>query len=166
MSDTPEYILDRVFDAPRDLVWQAWTDPKLLNRWYGPGVETIIHEFDLRPGGVWRNEMKWGEKSDLSKMEFKEVTPPEKLVWLHSSTDADWNTVANPMMENWPRVLLTTVTFEAAGDQTKVRLSVKPVGATEAETTCFAGAMAGLDNGWGKGYQVLDELFEELQAQS
>jgi len=64
MSDLPEYILDRVFDAPREMVWRAWTDPELLSRWYGPGVETIIHKFDLKPGGVWLNEMKMGDKSD------------------------------------------------------------------------------------------------------
>ena len=45
MSEVPEYVLIRKFDAPRDLVWRAWTDPALLHRWYGPNIETIIHEF-------------------------------------------------------------------------------------------------------------------------
>ena len=130
----------------------------------GPGVDTVIHEFDLRPGGVWRNEMKWGEKSDLSKMVFQEVVPNDRLVWLHSSTDSDWNVTSNPMMPDWPRVLLTTVTFEDAGPKTKVRLTLLPVDATEAEIACFAGMMAGLDNGWGKGFAVQDEMFAEMQA--
>ena len=164
MSEMPEYLLERIFDASRDLVWRAWTDPDLLARWYGPGVETIIHKFDLKPGGMWLNEMKWGEKSDLSKMEFQEVVSQEKLVWHHSSADSDWNTIASPMMPDWPRVLLTTVTFEDAGSKTKVRLTMKPIEATEAEIACFAGMMAGMDNGWGKGYAILDELITELQA--
>ncbi len=75
MSELPEYLLDRVFDAPREMVWRAWTGPELLSRWYGPGVETIIHKFELKPGGVWLNEMKWGGNSDLSKMVFQEVAP-------------------------------------------------------------------------------------------
>ena len=166
MSDLPEYVLDRVFDAPRDMVWRAWTDPELLPRWYGPGVETIIHKFDLKPGGMWLNEMKWGEKSDLSKMVFQEIVPQEKLVWHHSSTDAEWNVITNPMMENWPRVLLTTVTFEDMGDKTNVRLTMVPVDASDEEIACFAAAMAGMDSGWGKGYAILDELFKELQAES
>ena len=59
MSDLPElFVLDREFDANRELVWLAWTDPKLLQRWYGPGVETVIHKFDLEPNGEWLNEMK------------------------------------------------------------------------------------------------------------
>ena len=166
MSDLPEYVLDRVFDAPREMVWRAWTDPELLPRWYGPGVETIIHKFDLKPGGMWLNEMKWGEKSDLSKMVFQEIVPQEKLVWHHSSTDAEWNVITNPMMENWPRVLLTTVTFEDMGDKTNVRLTMVPVDASDAEIACFAAAMAGMDSGWGKGYAILDELFKELLAES
>lgn len=164
MSELPEYINDRMFDAPKDMVWKAWTDPELLQRWYGPGVETIIHKFDLRAGGVWLNEMKWGENSDLSKMEFQEVTPKDKLIWHQSSTDADWNIVSNPMMENWPRTLLTTVTFEDMGAQTKVRLIWIPLNATDAEIACFAGAMEGLGNGWGKGFAILDEMLAELKA--
>jgi uncharacterized protein YndB with AHSA1/START domain len=166
MSDSTEYAIDRVFEAPREMVWRAWTDPELLARWYGPGVETIIHEFDLRSGGVWRNEMKFGDKSDLSKMVFQEVVPQQKIVWHHSSSDADWNVISNPMMPDWPRVLLTTVTFEDMGSKTNVRLTMVPMEATDAELACFAGAMAGMSSGWGKGYAVLDEMFAELLAKS
>ena len=166
MSDLPEYLIDRVFDAPREMVWRAWTDPELLSRWYGPGVETTIHKFDLKPGGMWLNEMKWGDNSDLSKMVFKEVVKEEKLVWHHSSTDSDWNVITSPMMPDWPRVLLTTVTFEGMGAKTSVRLTMVPVDATDAEIASFAKAMAGMDSGWGKGYAVLDEMFKELLAKS
>lgn len=164
MSDIPEYVFDRVFDAPCEMVWQAWTDPELLSRWYGPGVETIIHKYDLKPGGMWLNEMKWGDKSDLSKMVFQEVVPQQKLVWHHSSTDAEWNVISSLMMADWPRVLLTTVTFEDQGDKTNVRLSQIPIDATDAEIACFANMMAGMSKGWGSGYAIMDEIFVELQA--
>ena len=164
MSDLPEYVLDRIFDAPRTLVWRAWTDPEILHRWYGPNIETIIHKFDLKPGGSWLNEMKWGGNSDFSRMDFQEVIEPEKLVWHHSSSDSDWNIITSPMMADWPRVLLTTVIFEDMGDKTKVRLSQVPIDPTEAEITCFAAMMTGMDNGWGGGYTLMDELFVELQT--
>lgn len=167
MSELPEYIFDRVFDAPREMVWRAWTDPELLHRWYGPGAETIIHEFDLKPGGSWLNEMKWGGKSLFQKVVFKQVTPPSRLVWHHHScTDSDWNDTANPMMADWPRLLLTTVNFENMGDKTNVRLSQVPIEATDAEIACFAEAMAGMDKGWGSGYAIMDELFAELQSEN
>jgi len=166
MSDLPEYILDRTFDAPREMVWKAWTDPELLPRWYGPNAETIVHEFDLKPNGLWLGEMKWGAISSFSKVVFQEVTSVEKLIWHHSTTDADWNITSNPMMPNWPRTLLTTVTFEEEGSKTNVRLSWIPLEATAVEIECFAGAMASLDQGWGSGYAQLDELLKELLAKA
>ncbi|GAA6181560.1 SRPBCC family protein [Shimia sp. NS0008-38b] len=158
MTDMPTYIFSRVFDAPKALVWKAWSDPKLLAVWYGPGVETVIHEFDLRAGGRWLNEMKWGETSDYSRMEFQEVTQAEKIVWLHHSTDAEWLQSPNPMMPNWPQKLLTTVTFVEDGGQTKVKLEQVPVDASAEEAACFAEMMGGMDSGWGKGFDLLETL--------
>ena len=166
MTDLPEFISDRAFDAPRALVWKAWTDPELLARWYGPNIETIIHKFELKPGGLWLNEMKMGEKSDLSRMTFLEIVPEEKLVWEHASADAEWNVTSNPMMPDWPRTLLITVTFEDAsgGDKTNVRLVWTPHDATDAEIACFKGAMEGFGGGWAAGYKIIDEILKELRA--
>ena len=165
MSDLPEFILNRMFDAPRELVWRAWTDPDLLPRWYGPGAETIIHKFDLKPGGSWLNEMKWGGNSDYSKMVFKEVMKPEKLVWHHYSTDSDWNNVASRMKKDWPKAMLTTVIFEDKGDKTNVRLTWVPFEATEAEIACFIASMSFMGTGWGSGYALMDELLAELKTE-
>lgn len=164
MRRLPIYVLERVFDAPRELVWKAWTDPALLPRWYGPRVETIIHRLDVKPGGLWLGEMKWGDNSSRQRAEYTEVTPPERLVWLHSVSDGDWNIIANPMMPDWPRVLLTTVTFEDDGGRTRMRLTCAPHEASEAETACFASALDGMDKGWGAGMELLAELLAEMQA--
>ncbi len=166
MTKLPEYVIERDFDAPREMVWRAWTEPEFLSRWYGPGVETIIHKFDLEPGGLWLNEMKWGENSDLSRIEFKEVVAPERLVWHQSSTDADWNVIANPMMPDWPRTVATTVTFQEVGQQTKVRLSWLPFEASDAEIACFAGAMENFGKGWGAGFDMIAEILAEMKAQN
>ena len=154
-----------LIDAPREMVWRAWTDPELLSHWYGPRVETIIHKFDLKPGGVWLNELKFGDNSDLSRAVFQEVVPEEKLVWQQSSTDSDWNIISNPMMEDWPRVMLTIVTFEDSGSKTKVRLTWIPFEATDAEIACFAGAVANMGKGWEGGFAIMDEMFAEMQAE-
>ncbi len=164
MSELPTYVLEREFDAPRELVWKTWTDPELLPRWYGPNVETIVHRLDLKPGGLWLGEMKWGGNSNYQRVEYTEVTPPERLVWLHAVSDVNWNIIANPMMADWPRVLLTTVTFEEEGGRTRLRLTWVPHEATEAEIECFAAAMGGMDKGWGAGMELLTELLAELQA--
>ena len=162
MTELPEFILDREFDAPRELVWRTWTDPELLKRWYGPGVETIIHKFDLEVGGEWLNEMKWGDNSMYQRVVFQEVTPPEKLVWHHySATDSQWNNTSNPQMPNWPHLLLTTVTFQEVDNKTNVRLAQVPMNATDDEIACFAEMMNNMSGGWGSGYKIIDEIISE-----
>jgi len=163
MTELPTYVLERVFDAPRALVWKTWTDPELLARWYGPNVETIVHRLDVKPDGLWLNEMKWGERSNYQRAEYTEVAPPERLVMLQSNTDADWNIAANPMMPDWPRVLLTTVSFEADGARTRMRLTWVPHEASQAEIACFAAAIDGMDKGWAAGMALLADLLAELQ---
>src|SRR5262245_29660126 len=155
MADLPTYVLERTFSAPRELVWKAWTNPELVARWYGPRAETIVHRLELKPGGLWLVEMRWGGKSMYQRVEYTEVAPPERLVWLHSTSDADWKVIPSPMMPNWPLVLLTTVTFAKDGDQTRMRLTWTPHEASEAEIACFAAAIDGLNKGWAAGMDLL-----------
>ena len=164
MSDLPAYVLERDFDAPRELVWKAWTDPKLLARWYGPNVETIVHRLDLKPGGLWLVEMKWGGKSNHQRVEYQEVAPPERLVWLHSNSDANWNVIPSPMMPDWPRVLLSTVTFANDRGKTRLRFTWVPHEASAAEIACFRAAIDGMGKGWNAGMDLLEKLLAEMQA--
>lgn len=164
MSALPTYVLDRTFDAPPELVWKAWTEPSLFARWYGPNVETIVHQLDLHPGGLCLVEMRWGGASSYQRIAYSEVAPPEKLVWLHSNADAAWNVAANPRMPDWPRVLLTTVTLARDGDRTHLRLTWVPHEATAAEIACFAAAMSGADRGWAAGMELLAGLLAEMQS--
>lgn len=165
MSDLPELVIDREFNAPREMVWRAWTDPDLLGRWYGPNIETVVHEFNLEPGGIWLHEMKMASGSNFQKAVFQEVKQPEKLVWHHySSVDAKGNMTNKPMMKDWPGVLLTTVTFANMGEKTNVRLSQIPFDASDNEIAGFARMKDSMSGGWGKGYAIIDAILAELQA--
>lgn len=163
MSDLPVFVLEREFSAPRALVWRTWTEPELLAHWYGPGVETVIHELTVTPGGQWLNEMKMGEQSGYQKSVYTDVTPPERLVMLMSTTDANWDLTPNPMMPDWPATLLTVVTFEEVDGVTKMRLEWSPHEASDAEIACFAGAVENLGKGWGAGMEMLAALLADLQ---
>jgi uncharacterized protein YndB with AHSA1/START domain len=79
-------VLTRVFDAPRELVWDAWTDPKKIVQWWGPrGFTTTIREMDLRPGGIWRHTMHGPDGTDYpNKSKFIEVVKPERISYSHS----------------------------------------------------------------------------------
>ena len=164
MSDLPVFVMEREFDAPRELVWRTWTEAEHLSHWYGPGVETVIHELNVTPGGHWLNEMKMGERSGYQKAEYTEVDAPARLVMLMSNTDADWNLAPNPMMPDWPATLLTVVTFEEDGEATNMRLTWEPHEATAEEVEVFRAAVAGMGQGWGKGMDMLEELLALLQS--
>lgn len=164
MTDLPVFELERIFDAPRELVWRTWTEKDLLARWYGPGVETTIHELNVTPGGVWKNEMAKGSFSQREKMDYLDVDPPARLVWLHSITDENWQPIANPRMPDWPMTLKATVLLEDRGDKTLLRFIWEPHNATDAEIACFAGAMEGLGMGWGAGLDILAQMLVELQG--
>jgi len=85
-----EIVLSRVFDAPRELVFKAWTDSRHVAEWWGPnGFTTTVHEMDVRPGGVWRFVMHSPEGVDFdNKIVFHEVVESERLVFTHSSGEA------------------------------------------------------------------------------
>ena len=164
MTDQPIFTMDRVFDAPCAMVWQAWTDPEILTRWYGPGAKTTVHAFDLRPGGLWLGEMKKGDWAQRERVEFSEVDAPHRMVWRQSIADADWNVTVSPMMPDWPRVLLTTITFASDGAKTNLHLTWTPYQASAAENACFAAAMPGLGRGWGAGMDMMATILAEMQA--
>ena len=157
---TPEFRIEHDFALTRDQVWRAWTDPALLAEWYGPGVETLIPEFDLKPGGRWLTEMKWGDQSHRQIVEFKEVAAPERLVWHHHSADADWSVAANSMMPDWPRTLLSELTLTERDGQTSLVLVQTPVDASPDELACFENMSAGMGQGWTKGFAILADLFD------
>jgi len=84
-GDPRSIIGMREFDAPRDLVFAAFTDPKHLAQWWGPnGFTTTTHSFDFRPGGVWRFVMHGPDGRDYqNRVTFEEILPPERIVYRH-----------------------------------------------------------------------------------
>jgi uncharacterized protein YndB with AHSA1/START domain len=83
-----ELIATRVFDAPRELVFEAWIDPDHLKHWWGPkGFTNTFHEFDPRPGGTWRFVMHGPDGTDYKNhMVFVEIIRPERIILDHLST--------------------------------------------------------------------------------
>ncbi len=87
--DPRALIATRIFDAPRALVFEAWTDPKHLAQWWGPyGFTTTTLAFDMRPGGVWRFVMHGPDGRDYpNRIIFDEILKPERIRYRHSGDD-------------------------------------------------------------------------------
>ncbi|RSL30255.1 SRPBCC domain-containing protein [Salibacterium salarium] len=111
-----DLILERVFEAPRDLVFQAFTQDEHLANWWGPeGWTTTNYQTDVRPDGVWHYCMRSedGEES-WNKAIYHEITEPEKLVYTDVFSDKEGNT-----LKNMPQVLVT-LHFEELNGKTKL----------------------------------------------
>jgi uncharacterized protein YndB with AHSA1/START domain len=114
-AELPELTVTRVIDAPRALVFKAWTQPEHAARWWGPqGFTTESCQIDARPGGGFRSSMRSPTGSLHTKRGvYREVTAPERLVFTFAWEDA----AGNPQHE-----MLITVTFEAVDARTRLTL--------------------------------------------
>jgi uncharacterized protein YndB with AHSA1/START domain len=127
-----ELVITRVLDAPRELVFEAWTEPEHLARWWGPrGYTTPYCTIDLRPGGVMHHCMRSSEGREVwSKGVFREIVVPERIVLADSFADAEGNVVSPThygMSADWPLETLLTVTFEEHADN-KTRITLRHAG--------------------------------------
>ena len=102
-----EIVSTRLFDATREQVFQAWTDPVILARWWGPkDFRNTFHEFDARPGGVWRFVMHGPDGRDYqNRITFDEIVAPERIVYRHDGAE-----------DVEPVTFAQTVTFEDIGN--------------------------------------------------
>ena len=148
-------IVERVFDAPRALVWKAWTEPEHLARWWGPrGWTTTNYEMEVRPGGVWHYCMRGpGGEESWGKAVYREIVEPHRIVYLDTFSDAEGNTV-----EGMPAVLIT---FEFAEHDGKTKITSRGEFASveELESVLAMGVVQGLTETW-------DRLAEYLGSMS
>jgi|SRR6266581_9318749 len=157
MEDTKkELTIVREFDAPRELVFKAWTDPKLVTQWWGPkGVFTPVCEVDARPGGLINIVMEAGEELGKFKGtqwpmqgEFVEVDEPKKIVF-------------NANAINEGKVILehrTTVIFDEVDGKTKMTVYVVVTKALPGSEY----AIAGMEQGWNSQFDKLGEFLQKI----
>jgi uncharacterized protein YndB with AHSA1/START domain len=135
MPNELEIRVERVLDAPRDLVYRVWTDPELIPQWWGNN--TTVEEMDVRPGGRWRFRTEYGPVEG----EYREVVPPERLV----QTFQDH---------------LQTLEFEDLGEQTKLTQTMH-FDSTEARDTAMN---YGVEKGAEAGFEKIDAVLRSLRA--
>jgi len=158
-SKVDPFIITRTYDAPRAAVVKAWTDEKELMKWWGPkGGEMLSAKMDLRPGGMFHYAMKSIDFTMWGKWVIKEVDLPDKLVWLNSFSDPRGGTTSHPMMPDFPKELLTTVTFTEKDGKTTVRVVWDPSGCSAAEQKAFDSIRDSMGGGWGGSLDVLGEM--------
>jgi uncharacterized protein YndB with AHSA1/START domain len=158
-SDTQQaqdLVIERVLDAPRERVWEAWTDPEHIKKWWGPKDFTAPSiEADFQEGGTYLYCMKSPDGQEYwSTGTFEEIVPMERIVVTDSFADEKGNVVPPQhygMEGDHPMEGRVTVTFDEQGDKTK--LTIRYAGMAPSETRDMA------EQGWN---ETLDKLAASL----
>jgi uncharacterized protein YndB with AHSA1/START domain len=161
LSAAAEFVISRTFDAPRELVWKAWTEPERLKQWWGPRViKTPICEMNVRVGGKYRMVMRAPDGQDYPMCGvFKEIVEPSRLVMTMDCSEHPpvWHDMVDPNRQGNPNPageMLMTVTFTEVGGKTTVDVHVRMV------STAIRDNMVriGMSQGWSESLDRLTEL--------
>jgi uncharacterized protein YndB with AHSA1/START domain len=161
-TTTQEFVFTRTFDAPRDLVWKAWTSAEALGKWWGPrGAAIRVITFDLRPGGVFHYAMTFQPDHEMfGRFVYREIVAPERLVFVNSFSDASGGTTRAPfpqLKDKWPLEVLNVMTLAEEGGKTTLTLRGGPINATEEERALFASQTNSMQQGFGGTFDKLAE---------
>jgi uncharacterized protein YndB with AHSA1/START domain len=154
IKNKEELTITRMFDAPRELAWKAWTETEHTKKWWGPKNFTApVSKIDLRVGGKYLNCMRGPDGKDYwSTGVYREIVPMERIVCTDSFADEKGNVVPAShygMPGDWPLELLVTVTFEETGGRTKMTLRHEGLPAGTMREQC--------EVGWNESFDKLAE---------
>lgn len=145
-TEDREIVITRLLKAPRELVFDAWTDPRHLIQWWGPnGFTNTFESIEVKPGGIWKFIMHGPDGADYPNfIKFHEVIKPERISFSHGAN------------ENDSHAFETVVTFEQQGNKTLLTMrSIFPTAAVRDKMIKDVGAIEG-------GNQTLDRLVAQL----
>ena len=154
-----ELVIMRQFNAPRELVYKAWTKPEQLAKWWGPkGMNIGVSQFNLSPGGTFLYNMQlpdgqlwWG------KFVYREIVSPERLVFVNSFSDKDGGITRAPLSQSFPLEILNTLTLMEHEGKTTLLIKGKSINATTDEVKFFEGMFESMQQGFGGTFDQLDE---------
>ena len=150
-STTEDFVIARVFDVPRERLWEVLTQAEHLKEWWAPtGFTMIAANLDLRPEGTLHCGFRavdgykmWG------KFVYREIVPPERLVFINSFSNAAGGVSRHPIVPTWPMETLITVTFEEeGGGKSKLNVRWAAHNATEVEQKTFNASHVGMKATW------------------
>jgi uncharacterized protein YndB with AHSA1/START domain len=154
-----ELVISRTFDAPRPLVWKAWTESERLAQWWGPpGCKLRVEKLDFRPGGLFIYAMEFQPGQSMwGRFVYREITPPERLVFVNSFSDANGGITRAPFSATWPLEVLNILTLTEENKKTRLELRGGPINVTAEEQKTFDDMNSSLQQGF-------TGTFDQLEA--
>ena len=157
-------IFSRSFDAPRELVFKAWTEADRLMQWWGPkGFTMRAAKVDLRPGGVFHYAMTGPNDMEMwGKFVYREIDTPRRLSFVTSFSDAEGGTVRAPMSGTWPLEVLSTLTFTEQDGKTTITGQAMAINVNDEEQQAFDQGITSLQAGFKGTLDQLDAYLAEV----
>ncbi|RDW16354.1 polyketide cyclase [Oceanobacillus arenosus] len=151
--------ITHTFHAPRDLVFQAFTESEHLQNWWGPkGWKFNVSKSDIHSGGTFHYSQKPADGDIMwVKFEYSEIIAPEKIVYTNIFSDEEGNALRAPFDANWPLETLNTISFNEDGGKTILTMFVNPVTTTVEETQTIEASQAIIQEGFTGTFEQLDE---------
>ena len=149
--DVGAFIITRVFDAPRDRVWKAWSDAEALGQWWGPkGCKVRVASLDFRPGGLFHYAMDYATGATMwGRFFYRDIVKDARIVWLNSFSNAGGGITRAPFGPNVPLEFHNSMDLTEAAGKTTLTLRSRPHGPTEDEQKFFDGMHGSLAQGFG-----------------
>ncbi|WNQ11454.1 SRPBCC domain-containing protein [Paenibacillus aurantius] len=164
-SECKELVITREFQAPRELVFQAWSQVDHLKQWWGPkGFEIKVSQLDFRPGGVFHYSMQSPDGNQMwGKFVYQEIEAFDKIVWVNSFSDEAGHIVRAPFSDLIPLEIRNEVTFREDNGGTILTLRSRPINATAEEESFFEGMFESMQQGFGGTFDQLEQFLAELK---
>lgn len=162
-----QFVINRSFDAPLELVYKLWTDPKHFAQWLPPtGFVMEFIKADIRPGGETFYMMAGGTLRMYGRAKYLELVPHTRLVYTQQFCDEKAQIARHPMAPTWPETMLTTVTFASEGEKkTRVTVNWEPYGdTTNEELQTFVKGRGGMTQGWTGSFDKLEDYVQKVGA--
>ena len=162
LATTQDFVCFRTFNAPRNLVWKAWTSAEALGQWWGPKGATVrVINFDLRPGGMFHYAFAFQPGHEMyGRFVYREIVAPERLVFVNSFSDPDGGITRAPfpqLKDKWPLEVLNVMRLTELAGETTLTLRASPLNASEDEYAMFAGNIDSMRQGYGGTFDKLAE---------
>ena len=164
MTTSNTFIIKRKLKAPRDLVWNVWTQAEHLSKWFSPKSFTIkVMKMDLKPNGIFHYCMTTPDGVEMwGKWVFRDIKQPEKLTLIQAFSNADGGPGSHPMAPVWPKYTLSTMTLTEIGDETELLLEWQTYEATPEEVEAFNNAFDSMTQGWGSTFENLENYLASI----
>jgi uncharacterized protein YndB with AHSA1/START domain len=162
------FLISRTFDAPRELVWKAWSERARLMEWFAPkGFKMPAAKMEFHPGGSFHYCLEAPNGQEMwGKFVYREIVSPEKIVLVNSFSDEAGGITRHPMSETWPLEMISTFTLAEENGRAAATIHWTPLNATADEIKTFDAAHEGMKQGWtGTFDQLAAYLAKEQDAQ-